>query len=759
MLVAWVVYPLVLALLCAGVGLLVDLVVGRRLPGTLVVPVGLAAIVVVGGFTAATGATAELTMPLVLVLAVAGAGLSWPWRFRLDPLPLVAAAGVFFVFGAPVILSGEPTFAGYIKLDDTATWLAMTDRILEHGRSIAGLEPSTYRATLEFNLAGGYPIGAFIPFGTAGKLVPGDLAWVFQPYLSFLAAVLALSLWEVFGKFVGDRRWRAFAVFVAAQPALLVGYVQWGGVKEIFAAALVALAAALAPAVVREGGRPSDVLPLALVAAALVGVLSPGGILWLAPLLLAVAALAVRRFGSRGGLRRAGLFAGIFVAFVFPVLSSGIVPPTSKSLTDPTGEGNLRGPLDAFQVLGIWPSGDFRFDPDDTVVTAILVGLGILAALLGLWALWRRRATAPLLLATVLLTCAAIVAIGSPWAGGKALATASPVALSLAVLGALAALRLDRVAGGLLLVVVAGGVLWSNVLAYGRIDLAPYGQLRELEEIGEELAGEGPALMTEYNPYGARHFLRELDGEAASELRVRQVPLRGGGTVEKGYAVETDELDPDGLFVYRTLVLRRSPVRSRPPSPYRLVSSGEYYEVWQRPESYDGPLPEQLPLGGGLEPTAVPGCARVLELGRSSANGLSGVRLLAARHAPVLDATDGILRVPRADAYRAWLLGSARGDVELYVDGRKIGSARHRLQNEGGFVELGEVRLGRGVHEAKLRFGGADLHPGSGGFPRPVTGPLLFSAAGEEVGELVSVPAREAKRLCGEPWDWIEAVG
>ncbi len=149
-----------------------------------------------------------------------------------------------------------------------------------------------------------------------------------------------------------------------------------------------------------------------------------------------------------------------------------------------------------------------------------------------------------------MIACLAIVAITSPWNGGKALATASPIALSLAVLGALAALRLDRLAGGLLIVAIAGGVLWSNVLAYGGVSLAPYGELVELQGIGNRFAGEGPTLMTEYNPYGARHFLRKLDGEGATELRERTVPLRDGGVGEKGYAVDTDELDLSGLLEY-----------------------------------------------------------------------------------------------------------------------------------------------------------------------------------------------------------------
>ena len=40
--------------------------------------------------------------------------------------------------------------------------------------------------------------------------------------------------------------------------------------------------------------------------------------------------------------------------------------------------------------------------------------------------------------------------------------------------------------------------------------------------------------MTEYQPYGVRHFLRRLDAEGASELRRHLVALRGGGSLDKG---------------------------------------------------------------------------------------------------------------------------------------------------------------------------------------------------------------------------------
>ena len=775
MFVAWVVYPLALLALCAGLGLLVDAVCGRRLPGALVPPVGLAAVVVVGQFTTLSDATAELTVPLLLGLAIAGVGLSVPWRFgRPDPLPVAVAVGVFLVFGAPVILSGDPTFAGYIKLDDTATWLALTDQVMERGRDLDGLEISTFQATLEANLPGGYPVGVFLPFGAAAKLLGAELAWVFQPYLSFLAAMLALCLWRILGEAIAERRLRASAAFVAAQPALLFGYAMWGGVKELGAAALVALGAALAPGLIGAseidhtgGGWRSvaphvrEVLPFALAAGALVGLLSVGGLVWFGPMLLALAVVALRTLGQRETARRAAALAAAAFLFALPVLLAGGFDPFQSGLTAESEIGNLIGPLDPLQALGIWPAGDFRIDPDGTVATAVLIALGLLAAAVGLWSAWRRRALPLLLLASALLAALAIVLVGSPWVDGKALATVAPVALALALAGAVGAMRLDRPTGVALLAVLAGGVLWSNVLAYGSVDLAPHDQLAELEEIGEEFAGDGPALMTEYNPYGVRHFLRELDAEGASELRVRPVYLVDGGTAEKGEAVDTDEIADDSLFEYRTLVLRRSPVRSRPPSPYELVWSDESYEVWQRPAAPNGLPPERLPLGDGeFEPAAVPKCSAVSGLGLLMLNnGAPAAQLLAARHAPVLDATDGSLRVPRAGEYEAWLLGSVRGAVDLYLNGSLAGGARHSLQNNGGFVSLGEVELDRGGYDVRLEFGGADLHPGSGGFPRPETGPLLFAPAGEEAGELVPVSLEDAESLCGKPWDWIEAVG
>ena len=164
----------------------------------------------------------------------------------------------------------------------------------------------------------------------------------------------------------------------------------------------------------------------------------------------------------------------------------------------------------------------------------------------------------------------------------------------------------------MLALVIAGGVLWSNVDQYHDVWLAPRGQLHELETIGHEFAGDGPALMTNYEPYGARHFLRRLDPEGASELRRRFDYLVDGTTLDKGASADIDRIRLDQVLVYRTLVLRRGPAASRPPSDYRLVWSGRWYEVWQRPVHPKRTIAaaraarEREPGRG-----AVPPCARV----------------------------------------------------------------------------------------------------------------------------------------------------
>jgi hypothetical protein len=780
---AWVVFPLLLSALALGCGLLVDRTVGGSLPGTLLAPVGLAGIVVVSHLLTLTDTTADLAAPATVALALVGFIVSRARPRAIDWAAAGAAAAVFCVYAAPVVLSGDATFAGYIKLDDTATWLAITDHVLEHGRDVGMLADSTHEATLEINVGGGYPIGTFLPLAVGAALLPTDPAWLFQPFQCLLAAMLALALYELTGRLIECRGLRAAVAFVGAQPALLFAYSLWGGVKEIAAAALVALLAALLPWVVERLGTARLAVP-ALVAAAIIAVLSFGGVVWLALPLLAALVAAVRSHPPRQLALATGAFAALTAVLALPSLLTAEVflRPAAGVVTSDQELGNLIEPLRVGQIAGVWPAGDFRVDPDDAGLTSLLVVLTVLAASAGIAVALARRRWGPAAFgAGTLASGLVIVAAASPWIEAKALATASPAVLTLALVACAVVIERNlRAVGAFAGAAIAAGVVWSNALAYHDVNLASRERLEDLERIGERIEGEGPALMTEYEPYGVRHFLREADAEGASELRRRVVYLRRGGFLDKGASADIDAFGLSDVLVYRTLVLRRSPTASRPPSVYTRTMTTGSYEVWQRPPGSEGRIVEHLALNGTDTPLGTPECAEVQRLARVAG---PGGRLLASTlPAPAIHALG-----PRAPAGWApgssqnvvvpggsgeltvdietpaapvelWLYGSVRRTLVVTLDGDEVARIRHRLEPSGGYIPLGRIQPDAGRHRVGLRIEGSALKPGEGGGD-PALGPLVTSVAtADGPPPLIDAAPADARKLCREGIDWIEAV-
>jgi len=618
LLVPWIGFPLALGVVALGSALLLERAAGRRIPGPLLLPAGLAVVTVVASFTTVSYRTAELTVPVLVGLAVLGLGLGRRSLRRFDAFAAGCALVAYLVVAAPVLGSGEPTFTGYAKLDDTATFLALTDRVLEHGRDLDGLAPSSYEATLAVNLAQGYPTGALLPLGVGARLVGTDPAWVFQPYLAFLAAMLALSLYALTGSVLRSPAWRGFAAALASQPALLYGFALWGGVKELYAAAALALVGATVPL---ARGKPRTALVPGVAAAATILALSPGAAVWLLPPLVGLLTV------TRTKVRLAAVGCAVAVAFALPAFltAARFLRDDNRSSFRDDGElGNLLRPLDPAQLLGVWPTGDFRVDPSEMGTTIVVLAVALVACGIGLFFALQERASALLIYtASSALGAVALSVLGSPWLEAKAFAIASPAILLLALVGGTTLLERKRTAAVLVLATLAGGVFASNALAYRDASLAPRAQLVELEKIGHRFAGAGPALMTEYQPYGVRHFLRRLDAEGASELRRRPVPLRDGRFLEKGEVADLDAFAPETLLVYRTLVLRRLPTASRPPAPFTLVWRGRFYDVWQRADA--GPtIVGHLPLGTSVAASAPTPCAdvaRLAEIARRS-NGL-----------------------------------------------------------------------------------------------------------------------------------------
>jgi hypothetical protein len=483
--------------------------------------------------------------------------------------------------------------------------------------------------------------------------------------------------------------------------------------------------------------------------------------LLLTPKARVVAPLVVVRRGAAFAVRAAFAFAATGLVLAIPPIVAAIEwLPRSGAFTSGTELGNLIPPgLRFVQVAGIWPKGDFRYAPHDLTPTYVLVAVVFAAAAGGLLWAWIRGAWDLLLFAAgALLGALVLFEVGSPWVAGKALASASPALVLLALVAAAAlALARRRVEAAVLAAAVVGGVAWSNVLAYRDVWLAPRDRLAELEAIGDRYAGQGPALMTEFEPYGARHFLRRLDAEGTSELRRRLIPLRSNQPLQPLAYADIDRFRLDALEVYPTLVLRRSPVASRPPSEYRLVDRRRWYEVWQRNPRAPRIL-EHLPLGNELDPGGVPSCGVVHRLAR-----LPGARRLVAfpRQNVAAFESDTFPLETRvrttAGEYELWVGGSFLGRVSAEVDGRTVGDARHQLEWSGQYIDLARVRLRGGTHTVTLRYSGGGWRPGTHGVAPFPLGPLVVAPV--ESQRLVTVTASQAGTLCGRRLDWVEALG
>lgn len=884
--VCWILFPLLLGLIVQGCGTVVERLAGRRLELGVRIPCGLALLIAVMDLAVRSKATADLAVPAVVVLAAIGLALSPPWKWRLAQPGLVAAGIVFAAYAAPVVMSGMATFTGFIKLDDTATWLALVDRALSDGHSLVGLPPSTYRAVLEYYLEYGYPLGSFLPLGLGHTLLGEDIAWLVNPWMAFMAGTLAVGLHRIAKLALGDRTGRAAPVAIAAlaaQPALLYGYYLWGGIKEMAGAVLIVAFALAAPLALSGERRLRAMIPVGLVLWAIVSALSPGGLVWVGPgCALALASWGViawvrrshsgqaraepsstvnrsrsgdsavrqraanqgsstakrapRPSGSkstglrsqlRGWLERRGL-AGLrsprgWALMLVPLAAAGLgaylvlrpggfVERFSSSLTGSHELGNLLKPLSVKQLAGIWPVGDFRYPPTAPGLTDVLVVLVVLFAIWGLGLALRDGRREFVLYVLCAVSGALLVnSFGSPWVSAKAFASAAP-ALPFAALTALAwlgggaglqqalawltdkgprgragargALAGWRAVASLeLAAAIAVGILWSNVLAYHDANLAPREQFAELAEIGERIAGEGPTFMTEFQTYAVRHFLRNAAPEAASELRFRYDRLISGKTLETGTTADIDQFALSTILPYRTIVLQRSPVESRPPSPYRLIYADRFWEVWQRPTRLVHTVRWHLPLGDGSYPGSVPNCSTLLRLAKRA-----GTAELVAEPVenPVVEAVglgthsaqlstyedelmlNGAGRatlkvtVPSMGRYSVWLGGSTRGPLSIYVGGRLVSTAGNELQESGQYIPFGEIALTAGTHAVELRYGGDGWRPGVGGQPTTV-GPIALrreTGTGDAMGRapLIYVPASHASELCGRTLDWVEGI-
>ena len=776
---AWLIFPLLFVLVSTCLGMAVFRVSRFDLKSLLVLPAGFSALIVLGQMTTLSPDLAKYTPAIFLVCTsfclvyFAPELIIW---LKANMTNLILGLSVFYLHGLPILMSKTPTFAGWIKLDDGASWLAIADQMLKSGRDTASLSPSTHEAITQIllNSAGDmpYPAGSFVPLGVLSRWLFIDSAWILQPYMAAAAMVLSISLLALLRPIQIPTWSKILTAGVAPTSALFLGYEMWGGIKEMLLVPLLVLIFALIPLIAKRPNEPRRVIPFALACSAYVLIFSLSGLVWLSmPIIFLVVALISykKTLPWQHALFFICTFLVASLAALFPLIKSPTFLLNLLSFAQSSTDiGNLLGSLKFSQIFGIWLTGDFRYPPEYPFVNTALVILCGLLFLLGCYCLISTGSSHIGALGIWVTLLSVIALNGNAWISGKTLAMASPIVLAIAFCAIGFVANKFAFESAVLAVTLTCGVLISYAHIYHEVWLAPYEQLKELEVIGQNKSYQGPALMTEFSPYGARHFLRDLDAESAGELRRNLIPLRNGKGLEKGQSADIDEFPSDSIDEYQTLVLRRSPISSRPPGNYELTFSGTYYEVWQK--NPNGKLPIHFPLGTADSPNAFPDCefvrseiaTQMVSYDVRISSGKEFVKLESANITGEIVEPGGKsvfeskFEAARSGKFDVWMAGFSKGRAEVFIDDLPVVVTSHVLNQTSTFSKIGEIQLETGPHVLKIATDSLWIIPGSGGFSYPI-GPIYLSDHKQKYS-VTTVNPDEINTLCTKPMDWIELV-
>jgi hypothetical protein len=751
------VYPVVLALLCLGGALLVDRASGGFLPSMLFPAVGAAALIVLSQLSTYIAPLAPATPYLLVALAFAGlllgrqrlrtlarAWRSSSWQLLVCPMAYVLAL-------APVLLAGRPTFSSYMALADSAVHMLGADFLIRHGQDYSHLDlHNSYGLFVHGYYGSSYPSGADTLFGGSSFLLGLPLIWTFQPFVAFMLVTAAGPAWVLIRR-VGLRGgWAAVATLTITLPALVYAYELIGSIKEIAALSLTLCMGALVVDHRRWlwlGARAA--IPFALVVAAGVAALGVAFGAWALAASLVLAGVALAELRDREALRRdqenppaadvdgasrkantrgliALLVAGLLVLLVaawptWAQLSGSL--KVAQAIASTSNSGNLHSPLRPSQLFGVWLGGSYKLLPAGgaLTLTVVLIALVLVLVVVGVGDLVRaRRYALAAWFGGMVFVWLVLDRSVTTWANAKTLMLSSPAVMLMAWAG-IAALRDSRIriAAPLVACLLVGGVLCSDALLYHSSNLAPTVRYEELASINKRFAGRGPTLFTDFDEY-ALYELRDMD--VGGPDFVYPPPALAAAAGGYGEPVDLDKIAPAALASYPLIVTRRDPTAARPPSAYRLLWQGVYYQVWGRIR------------GGTLRagPSSRAPVARLVNVPLARAVRPHGWTL---SHKGIVMGGAGTLKaafvLPHAGVWELWLKGDVMRALTVRIDGRTLGTLGGQLDGNSLVVNVLtplRTRLDAGPHTLRISRPGADLAPGDGG-AATLAAILLIAAA------------------------------
>ena len=791
-LLAFIWAPLVLYGLSVGLAMLAERVLRVDLPNALLAPVGLALLISLVMPVYRLGGASGLVLAITLPCALIGFALTRrSLRARLNPGSAgFAALGAYALYMAPVALTGHWTWPGYNFVNDTASNFIYAELLSRQGMTLPSAIDSTTTVIQAAPINLGYPVGAHGLLATVQPLTGAGLPAVYHPIIAAIAGLAAMSMAHLARRAGLGPLPAAVAGLLPVGAVLMYRYGLHGSIKEELVVALMATAAALARLALDRDLSIRLAVLIALCAAALLHVFSAVGAAYalvLGVLLLAVALVEGRGVVAIGRLAGAGVAIGVLAVAVSLSDVTSFARHAGDAFASEGGAstaylGHLLRALPLDQVAGVWFSRDYRepvppqYATENTIVVVVIALLAVVGIVLELR---RRRPAGLLLLLPMAAVAAALAPRLSPYAGGKLLVVLSPAVVLMAAIGGFALLaqrmRWLQVVAGLALSVLVVGMFLSDSLGYRMVTLAPTDRTDAMTDAAVHATGDGVWLVNEWEEF-AKYFMRDIKVNAAFEAESpRPAEMRDPRPIFGRY-YDLDALTLEYIDSFSGIIKRRSPAASRPPASFKLSYENDYYEVWKRQASPT--VIEHLPLQRRNLPTDQPRCEGVRELAvrarphdRLVAASRSETVLADPLHArlrppgwvPNVDPPGTVTPVtpgemlfrPRMSSgrYRVWLRGSFGRPTAVYVNERKVGDA-DEINTPGQWEQVGEVKLAQGAHRIRLERPGAFPAPGNS-FPG-VLGPVALERVAPT--RLTTVSPRQAARLCGRDWDWIELV-
>ncbi|MEA2178759.1 MAG: hypothetical protein QOG77_2056, partial [Solirubrobacteraceae bacterium] len=237
-LLAYLLAPLIMLASCAGTGLLLWHLSGKRMAPVLVAPLGFAALLAFGTFLTAFSFTARLNAVAIVVLGLAGL---WVGRDDIRAAlghargllaPGLAALGAYLMMTIAPMTTGAASWTGYARITDLSQQFNWAAWLVTHGREIPPVRDGGFLEVISKTAVTGYPGAGNAVLGSTAQLLGVQPAWTYQALMGVAVAILALSVYGLLERAIGSRALRGVAAFVSAQPAILFGYGLVGGIKE-----------------------------------------------------------------------------------------------------------------------------------------------------------------------------------------------------------------------------------------------------------------------------------------------------------------------------------------------------------------------------------------------------------------------------------------------------------------------------------------------------------------------------------------------